>query len=343
MKRPPRVLFFAEGPTACSDIVLEPFVRLSESGVIRLKVMFESSSGGVWLRTAARFSDIVFAFRACTRRAEKTCHAAQAAGTKVIWASDDDFFTIDIRNPVGARHHDPETKAATVRMISMADMVWVFSPVMAREYQRFGRPLWLTPAWAPIQSNIATPMPRSPITVGYIGGPAHEDEALPLIEAIQLLDSWKSEEPWRIECVGCRFDALVDHPRVGFVPYIPSVPAFHGYLGQAGWQIGVAPLRDTPFNRCKTDNKFRTFAAFGIAGVYSNVVPYRDAVEDHRTGLLVANDADGFASGIAELIHDKMLRDQISLAAQCEARRRYRLEDITPLYQQGLQAVLRVA
>ncbi len=57
-----------------------------------------------------------------------------------------------------------------------------------------------------------------------------------------------------------------------------SYPAFVNWLCSVDppWHIGLAPLLDTPFNRCKSSLKALDYAALGIAVLASDVPVYRD-------------------------------------------------------------------
>ncbi len=58
------------------------------------------------------------------------------------------------------------------------------------------------------------------------------------------------------------------------------------YYDKIDGDIGLAPLVDTPFNRCRANIKALEFAALGIPVVASDVEPYREFVVDGETGYL---------------------------------------------------------
>lgn len=321
MTRIPRILFLTEAPTACSEIVLEPFMRLRDEGCIRLTVMHECDHRGWRLRMAARRSEVVFVFRGCTPRAERVCLAARRAGRMVIWSADDDLLGIDPSTEVGARHHEPAIRGATERMIAAADLLWLFSWPLAERYRRFGVPIHVSPVAAPLGAfaDVAARASRcedagQAVTIGHIGDASHAADMAPLVDVVHRLDLAGLNVPWRFEFAGHLPDELVGHPRVSHVPYIRGVAAFHRWLQAADWRIGIAPLRDTPFNRCKTDNKFRTFAAAGIAGVYAAVAPYIESVRHGMSGLLVPHDPAAYAAALQDLIMDGDRRRRLAFA-----------------------------
>lgn len=61
------------------------------------------------------------------------------------------------------------------------------------------------------------------------------------------------------------------------------------YLHDLQWDIGLAPLEDNEFNRCRSPIKFLEYTACGVATVASDVGVYRSVI-GHQMGLLVADD-----------------------------------------------------
>jgi glycosyltransferase involved in cell wall biosynthesis len=104
------------------------------------------------------------------------------------------------------------------------------------------------------------------------------------------------------------------HIPAGFSHY----PAFVSWLRHrsASWDIAVAPLRDTPFNRSKSDLKFLEYSALGLPGVFSDIVPYNRSVTDGETGLLVPNDGEAWHDAILRLAQDQVLRERLAGAAR---------------------------
>ena len=120
----------------------------------------------------------------------------------------------------------------------------------------------------------------------------------------------------------------------GFVNWITQLPA---------WDIGIAPLADTAFNRSKSAIKIFDYAALGLAMLASDVPAYRGSLMDGRGadgggGRLVANTEAAWFRVLCDLINDAALRQRLAegardafvahhtLAAQAAARRAAWLE-----------------
>lgn len=339
----PRIMFLTEGDTACSQLVSAPLKELHYIGEIDFSLVYEGDFRGRILRKMARESDVFIAFRGCSRRSIKTFRAARAAGVTTVWSSDDDLLELEATNPVGGRYQKGHIRESMEYMIRSADSVWVFSPHMQRKYAKNRDNVHFTYSVGPFGtkqstlSNEKTTNTDAVINIGHIGDFTHRNEMLPLIEAIQILGKREIPIRWQFCFAGYTPEELLDNPHVVSTPYIKGVDAFHQWLNDASWSIGIAPLRNTEFNDNKSDNKFRTFGGLGIAGIYSRVPPYLDAIDDGETGLLVFHDAKLYADAIERLILDKGLRLKISERAMEICKARYSRESVLANYRELLQ------
>jgi len=78
--------------------------------------------------------------------------------------------------------------------------------------------------------------------------------------------------------------------------------------------IGIAPLQDNPYNRCRSDVKYLEYASRGVVPVLSSLTPYNASVEHGETGFLYDSPEQLF-SIISTLACDVDLRNRISSSA----------------------------
>jgi glycosyltransferase involved in cell wall biosynthesis len=80
----------------------------------------------------------------------------------------------------------------------------------------------------------------------------------------------------------------------------------------AQFDIGLAPLADIPFNRCKSNIKYLEYVTCGVPVIASDVEPYTKTIKDGQTGILVTTDkqkvAKSWYEAIKTLILDESLR-----------------------------------
>ncbi len=89
------------------------------------------------------------------------------------------------------------------------------------------------------------------------------------------------------------------------------------------WSIGLALLEDNPFNRSKTNNKYREYASFGIPTIYSDMPVYSTCVKHRVTGFLTPHTEKGVSEALDTLTSDRNLREKI---------RREALQDVSCNY-----------
>lgn len=77
---------------------------------------------------------------------------------------------------------------------------------------------------------------------------------------------------------------------------------FGKFISDLDVDIGIAPLEDNIFNRCKSNIKALEFASLGIPGVYSDIEPYKN--------MTFASN-NNFIDNIEKLINDFDLRQEI--------------------------------
>lgn len=83
----------------------------------------------------------------------------------------------------------------------------------------------------------------------------------------------------------------------------------------SGLHVGLAPLRDTPFNRSRSDSKFLEYAAFGVCPVLADIQPYR---EHGRAGnALLFNSPQALEQHLERLYKN---REELDRFARCAHR-----------------------
>jgi GT2 family glycosyltransferase/glycosyltransferase involved in cell wall biosynthesis len=95
-----------------------------------------------------------------------------------------------------------------------------------------------------------------------------------------------------------------------------TYPGFVNWITQQpGWDIGLAPLADTAFNRCKSTIKTLDYAALGLAIVASDVPAYRGSLADGPGGMLAENRPEAWYATLSRLIRDREMRQGLARGA----------------------------
>lgn len=138
------------------------------------------------------------------------------------------------------------------------------------------------------------------------------------------------------EFIGWMPDTLRGVPGVTFLPEVKGYENYVAAVQRRGWDIALAPLMDSLFENCKTNLKYREYAAFRVPGVYSNVALYSSCVRHEHTGLLAENSVDAWLFALEQAITRPSLRASIVEAARSDVEKHY----AQPLVAQQLRRCL---
>lgn len=150
------------------------------------------------------------------------------------------------------------------------------------------------------------------IVVGWISAMEHQADLahINIANALQRLVS--KHKSVRVECIGVdlKLPERYRHDRV--------VP-FNDLPGRIdGFDIGIAPLADIPFNHARSDIKLKEYAACGVPWLASPVGPYL-GLGEAQGGCLVSND-DWFEA-LDRLVTHRLKRWRLGRNARAWAKR----------------------
>ena len=117
------------------------------------------------------------------------------------------------------------------------------------------------------------------------------------------------------------FSSKIEIHYVNFMP----LENYRNFMEKSNFDIGIAPLNNDEFSRCKYWNKYLEYTVSGVAGIYSNVEPYTLAINNGENGLLVENSSGAWYEAIKRLVYDSELRENIITNAQSQV-----LENFSP-------------
>jgi glycosyltransferase involved in cell wall biosynthesis len=239
-----------------------------------------------------------------------------------LYYIDDNFWEIQGDSPLARYYRHPDVRQSLEFVVSHANQVLTNSEVLASYLQRFSSRVRMLPAFFDfdlIEGCIREQTPE--LRIGFAGSPSRGDDLELIHPVIQpVLDRIPNAV---FEFCGAMPPDVQPTPRIRFFEHTSSYADFIRFQAGRNWAIGVAPLHDHPANRAKTDNKYREYGGCGIAGVYSDMPPYRGSVESGVTGLLVGPSSEAWLSAILQLALQPDQREQIARCAEKDVRRKY--------------------
>ncbi len=239
----------------------------------------------------------------------------RSAGTPIVYDNDDDFTAVP-RKSRSFREAGGLTLqryfGMTIKVAQLAQVCTTTTAHLAAKFQRAGvervEVIGNYLAHDLVRPSIAHPG----VVIGWIAGREHEPDvaALKLREALQRLMEKHAEV--RVESIGVHL-GLGDRYRHDRILTFGHLPRRIG-----GFDIGIAPLADTPFNRARSDIKVKEYAASGVPWLASPVGSYA-GLGEREGGRLVPD--DGWFEALDRLVSSQRERRRLARRAKKWARK----------------------
>ncbi len=259
------------------------------------------------------------------------------SGGKLLFDLDDDLLCLPKKHS-DINRLSPKTSVVEA-LLRGADRVQVSTSELAARLARVTRPgavvvvpnglderLW-SPAPPPEHAEGGAAFAAAGITgrvtrLLYMGTATHGADLDLILPALGRLKATFAEQI-SIELVGILgagelppFVKRVEVPhRAGL-----SYPAFVAWLtaqqSQRPWAIGIAPLADNAFNRCKSSIKLLDYGALGLATIASDMPAYRAADGAALPGALLAADETAWFHALAKVIRQPARRLELAKAGR---------------------------
>ncbi len=207
--------------------------------------------------------------------------ALRLAGKQLVYVIDDDLLSVPQHLSSAWYYHLPRVRKDITAMLEMSHAIVSPSPLLLEKYAN-GK------VAIPVEEPALFPLPyqphdpAQPVKIGFAGSIDRTGDVEAMLGG--ALRRIKAEYGDRVafEFFGA-VPAFAADLGAKATPYCQSYEEYRSTLNQAGWDIGLAPMPDSPFHRHKHYNKFIEYAAAGIVGVFSDVQPYtrlHDFAED---------------------------------------------------------------
>jgi glycosyltransferase involved in cell wall biosynthesis len=250
---------------------------------------------------------------------------------KLVYETDDDILHPDTSGGL-AHLYDPNVKATIEHCLRVSDLVTVSTEPLADTVRSYNDNVRVIPNFIHGDMLYLDRKQADRVTIGWAGGMSH------------LADWMVVTDPLRA--------VLYDHPDVDMhfcgIDYSPLLRGVEcrytpwqqdcwDYYAGIDFDIGLAPLADTPFNRCKSHIKALEYMALGIPVIASNTPAYADLVVDGVTGWLVNSD-DEWSAALRLLVNDEGARKEMGEKGR-EVARQWTIQQGWKLYRDAYESV----
>lgn len=226
----------------------------------------------------------------------------------------DDLSALQPWNPVYFFYKNKENLSLVYRLASCCDALQVTVPALKRLYGYLNKHCEVFP-----NQILQVPPERAlkesdEVVIGWGGSHGHLED---LAEIAEPLSNWIMTQPNVILHLMCSdpiwelFDPLPSHKKRRTLP--GSIDEYYNFLAKI--HIGIAPLKNTMFNRSRSDVKFLEYAVSGVVPLLSRMEPYLRSVKNEETGFLYKDSSEliGILNRLAE---DASLRRGIAKSAR---------------------------
>ena len=223
------------------------------------------------------------------------------SGRYIIYIIDDDLLNIPPEISSAAYYGQKEIQGYIRGMMEMSDAILSPSPLLLEKYAVNGKlPIQIEePAIDPVPYKPHDP--NKPVKIGFAGSIDRTGDIENILKDALLQIKRAYGERVEFEFFGA-IPSFAKELDARCIPYCDSYDEYRRTLNSLEWDIGLAPMPDTPFHACKHYNKFIEYAAAGAVGVFSDVMPYTRIVTTEDCVVLCANRVETWKQKLHEMI-----------------------------------------
>ncbi len=285
-----------------------------------------------WYRVFSEYDVFWTSYFSDPKEASALFYTRDKMKKKVIIDCDDNYIDILESHPLYDKlKSGKRDKAFMSTILTFADVITVScEPLKARLAKHFKdvykmeKKIIVIPNMNDVKDWDFAPVEKDPkkFIIGYSGSNSHQDDLAMFFPA--LLKIMQKYPNVYFESVGSISKDMLhlfndfDSPIMNRCDLLPATWTFDEYpkmISETKWNIGVCPLVDSSFTRCKTHIKWFDYSMFKIPVIASRVYPYfmnvgkRKTIQHDKTGLLVK--PSEWFDAIERLILDEKKRNEL--------------------------------
>lgn len=243
-------------------------------------------------------------------------------GLKIV-VDCDDYFDLNPDSPFIKEHEKSDAKRVIKKTMEIADMVTTTTKHLAGKLSEINKNVKVLPNYMDMDRwDLAKYHNESDrIRIGWAGSMTHLDDLKMIVEPLIKIKQNYPQVDY-IFVGETRIADLFPFP----VETMLGVPfdVWPAKLNGLRLDIGLAPLKDTPFNKCKSNIKWLEYSIAQIPGVYSPTV-YQHTNFEPKFGL-VADSPETWYGAIEHYINYPQRRQEVVDSSYGRVKKFFSLE-----------------
>lgn len=299
-----KIVVYGNGSGAQDWRLQDPFKYFTRSGKFDVKIPEGDMD---WMDLM--WADIIVVQGLVDKLRIAMIYTAQQEFGKKIVVEFDDYIRVEKDSPFKLPHTITDAPAMLEVTMKIADMVTTTTPHLAKKFSKFNKNIKVLPNYMDMERwDLVTPKNDSDkIRIFWAGSMTHMKDLGVVIPTLKKL---LTEYPnLQLVILGePRLEKLFKGYNVDITPGQPK-DVYPIKLHAMRFDIGIAPLRDTFFNKCKSYIKPLEYGICGVPCVASDVEPY----QCFRGKIPLAKTKEDWYNHLKNLIEDGTYRRKMGM------------------------------
>lgn len=233
---------------------------------------------------------------------------------KMVWETDDDLWSVEPSNARAYQYfRQPTLMRAIEHCASTAHMITVSTEPLAEVMRQFNPNVHVLPNHIDGALLEVNRRRADRLTIGWAGGDSHKRDWQMVAPHVRRFLERNPDVDFHMIGQDYRHEAKIRGRWTAWSTRLIE------YYSKIDFDIGIAPLVPSKFNRSKSAIKALEYSALGIPVIASDVAPYRAFILDGVTGFLVKHDHE-WERRLRELTNDHDMREEMGRKAREHAR-----------------------
>lgn len=228
-------------------------------------------------------------------------------GLQTLAEYNDNFYAPPAASPAASAWRSPMLWRAYERLMQAADGLIVTGPGLAELLRPQAENITIVPNYLPTAPPEFKQRPDSEggaVRFGWAGSIGHVADILSLKRIIeQVLIDFPDSTFCLMGNTSLPGELGLPQARVNFTPW-GDMDAYYRFLDDL--DVGLAPLLDTDYNRCRSDVKALELAGRSVTPILPDSLPYREFV--NKTGIVAYSTPQELDSLLREYMRDAVKR-----------------------------------